>query len=82
MQVYQEVLEHQEVRRNPSELRGLCREQKELLKEHLQVVTPPSSEVCAGTSRPMPGTCERRNPSELRGLCRPAGSTTEPGELS
>ena len=34
------------------------------------VVTPPSSEVCAGQSLAAPALPRCRNPSELRGLCR------------
>ena len=57
-------------RRNPSELRGLCRTPILTIAINEGVVTPPSSEVCAGSLNSGSLVISSRNPSELRGLCR------------
>ena len=73
--------------RNPSELRGLCRQGNSKAARALRVVTPPSSEVCAGVKYPADSYAPSRNPSELRGLCRSRGrggsrsSRRNPSEL-
>ena len=56
--------------RTPSELRGLCRVSTDAFEEQVRVVTPPSSEVCAGYDALWSVGYAGRNPSELRGLCR------------